>query len=157
MRDRDSVFPPPRWVHLPEWATGTPCTRCGGCGCGMEPPWLAEELRGMGGAEGEGERLGQGPGVVMPTASSSGLGCWLLPYFRSFQVIPGPAGSPTCLLPAAGSYANACYLSPRWAGPEEFSVAARAQPGMCGRGPGAPGLVGERPGHSSFPGEAGTG
>lgn len=69
------------------------------CGCGMEPPWLAEELRGMGGAEGEGERLGQGPGVVMPTASSSGLGCWLLPYFRSFQVIPGPAGSPACCRP----------------------------------------------------------
>lgn len=156
VRDRDSVFPSLRWVHLPEWVTRTPCTRCGGCGCGAEPPWLAEELRGLGGAEG-------GSGTAATGSWRCCADCQLI-WARVlaaalFSFFSGNtwAGGFTCLLPAAGSYANAGYLSPRWAGPEEFSVAARAQQGMCGPGPGAPGLVGGRPRHPSFPGEARTG
>lgn len=63
-----------------------------------------------------------------PLLSASGLGFWLLPGFRSLFSGNTWVGGFTCLLPVTGSCANACYLNPRWAGPEELSVAARAQP-----------------------------
>ena len=87
---------------------------------------LAEELPAVSPG-----RLGPGPGAE-PTAGASGLGP--LPGFRSLFSGNTWVGGFTCLLPVTGSCASACYLNPRWAGPEELSVAARAQPGMCGSG-----------------------
>lgn len=157
------------WGSLWLWETGTQFFHLqDGCSCPSGPrglhapdvrmgpeklqngrPGLAEELPGVGGRWG---RLGLGPGAE-PTASASGFSFRLLPGFCLLFFGNTWAGEFTCLRPAAGSCANACYLSPRWAGPAERSVVARLQPGMCG--PGAPARVGGGPDTSPFLGRRG--
>lgn len=74
-----SVFPSFWSVVLPEWVTGTPCTRCAH-GASQTIEWAARAP----GRASWGGRLGPGPGVE-PIASASGLWfrllAWLSPSF----------------------------------------------------------------------------
>lgn len=104
-----------------------------GCAClsgprGLQAPDVGRLKKGRSPARGRaswGRREGEGgwdrvlAPSRLPAHLGSGSGCCLACFLFLGSTW---AGGFTCLRQVAGSCANACYLSPRWAGPGQRSA-----------------------------------